>query len=362
MPAHPSPLHPPAFVNTAAQHIFSFRYEGPPAPLRAYLLERYGPGRDAAWGASFYPQRVRLNDAAVSDGTWVQPGDRVSYLHLRADEPALPALPPPLHVDPWLLAVAKADDAPVSPSGVYYFTALAVRAREAYANGELTPLHRLDLETSGPVLFARHRKDLKRWHGLFRRKTLHKRYRALVHGAYPAHLRVIAGRIVPAQGSAIHTKLALEPMAADDPAVLAAAHPRGKSAPAEVSLTRVLAVQPLVTPEGGVFSDLVLEPVTGKTNQLRVHLAHVGHPIVGDKKYHPDEAVFLDWFAHRDFSRIRDALLLPRQALHCEALRFTHPFTGAPVTISAPAAMWRRKVAPLPLQVAPAGAVQAAVG
>jgi 23S rRNA pseudouridine1911/1915/1917 synthase len=97
----------------------------------------------------------------------------------------------------------------------------------------------------------------------------------------------------------------------------------------------------------GPFSELELEPVTGKTNQLRVHLAHVGHPIVGDKKYHPDEEVFLDWYAHRDYARLAERLLLPRQALHCEALAFTHPFSGAALETRAPAAMWRDKVSGL---------------
>ena len=73
----------------------------------------------------------------------------------------------------------------------------------------------------------------------------------------------------------------------------------------------------------------------------------MGHPIVGDKKYHPDENVFLDWHAHRDFGRLADRLLLPRQALLCEALAFTHPFSGLDLELRAPAALWPAKIAPL---------------
>ena len=146
-----------------------------------------------------------------------------------------------------------------------------------------------------------------------------------MHGAFPPDLREIRGRIVPHAGSAIATKLALE-----------------LAGGAAQSLTRIGEVRHCPP-----FSELALEPVTGKTNQLRVHLAAVGHPIVGDKKYHPDEGVFLDWLTHRDFARLRGRLLLPRQALHCEALEFRHPFTEQPMRLTAPAGSWREKLGEL---------------
>ena len=334
------------FRNDAQRHIFRFRYAGPPRGLREALLERYRYGRGADWAGSFFPARVRLNGAPVHAHTPVAPGDEIAYLHLRADEPPAPPLGAPLHGDEWLLAVAKGDTTPVSPSGLYYFTALAIQARETYGEPELTPIHRLDLETSGPVLFARRQTHVAACQALFARKALRKRYRALVHGRFPPGLREIAGRIVPDTASRIHTRLRLEP--ADPTAVvLRDEAPHSRNAAAELSLTRVLSVTHHDLGERGVFSELELEPVTGKTNQLRVHLAHVGHPIVGDKKYHPDEAVFLDWHEHRDFARLATRLLLPRQALHCEALAFPHPFTGEPLEIRAPAGLWQAKLAGL---------------
>jgi 23S rRNA pseudouridine1911/1915/1917 synthase len=333
------------FTNGADTHVFRFTYEGEPRALHAYLLQRYRHGRNASWARAFYPARVRLNGARVERDTLVRPGDEVAYLHCRWEEPPAPALLPPLHEDPWLLALPKGDSVPVNPSGVYYFTCLAIQARELLAAPELTPLHRLDLETSGPVLFARRARDRNTWHGLFQQKTLRKRYRALVHGAFPEALREIAGTIVPDPRSAIHTRLRLLPAAPDAPGEDAAQANAG--AGGEPSRTRVLSAVRLDLGARGVFSELVLEPVTGKTNQLRVHLAHVGHPIVGDKKYHPDEGVFLDWYAHRDFTRLRDRLLLPRQALVCESLAFSHPFTGAPLEIHAPPGAWAGKVAGL---------------
>jgi 23S rRNA-/tRNA-specific pseudouridylate synthase len=320
----PPPAAPP-FEDSSISKIFLFTYRGPARPLKPYLLERYACGRDAHWRKSFYPHRLRLNGATVHEHSRVAPGDGLAYLHLRSEEPPAPKLAPPLFQDDWLLALHKPDTIPVNPSGVFYFSCLALLAREVLGLPELTPAHRLDLETSGPVLFARRKEELPRIHRLFHEKSIRKTYRALVHGAFPSDLGEISGRIVPHAGSAIATKLALEP---ENPAG-GAAH----------SLTRIHRLR-LCPP----YSELVLEPVTGKTNQLRVHLAAVGHPIVGDKKYHPDEGVFLDWLEHRDFDRLRSQLILPRQALHCETLEFPHPFTGEPIKIQAPPGSWERKL------------------
>ncbi|MCZ6473386.1 MAG: RluA family pseudouridine synthase [SAR324 cluster bacterium] len=320
----PSPGAPLPFADGPHSKIFRFTYEGPPRPLRGYLLERYAYGRDARWRASFYPRRIRRNGAAVDEHTVVAPGDRLAYLHLREEEPPPPTLAPPLYEDPWLLVLHKPDSLPVNPSGVYYFSSLALLAREVFGNAELTPVHRLDLETCGPLLFAKRKGDLPAFHKLFQHKTIRKSYRALVHGEFPPNLREISGKIVPHPGSRIATKLRLE------------------NGGPEHSLTRIHHVRHCPP-----FSHLELEPVTGKTNQLRVHLANLGTPIVGDKKYHPDEGVFLDWLAHRDFARLKAQLLLPRQALQCQALEFPHPFSGEQIRVEAPPGSWQAKLGEL---------------
>ena len=336
-----SPSGDPEFRNSLETHIFPFTYEGEARALRGYLLERYRHGRDAAWAESFYPARVRLNGERVDAATGVRPGDRVTYLHRRDEEPPAPPPPAVLHEDPHLLALLKSDNVPVNPSGIYYFTCLAISAREHFEDPGLTPLHRLDLETSGPVLFGRQRKHLGRWHKLFMGGGLQKRYKALVYGAFPEDLKEIAGWIVPDPRSAIHTRLRLLPSAGDD------GSPPEEAGDRQLSLTRIHRVRHVDLGPGGLVTELEVEPVTGKTNQIRVALAHVGHPIVGDKKYHRDEGVFLDWIEHRDFERLRGELRLPRQALHCASLAFDHPFTGEPVRIQAPEDAWAAKVGEL---------------
>lgn len=345
------------FTSDASSKIFHFRFEAQAQALKPYLLERYQFGREARWRDTFYPDRVRLNGAPVAEDTWARPGDTVAYRHLRAEEPPAPAALAVLYEDQWLLAVHKPDTLPVSPSGLYYFSSLAILARELFGAPELTPVHRLDLETAGVLLLARRRADAARFHELFETHAIVKRYLALVYGTFPAECRELAGRIAPHPDSAIHTKLWLDP--AGEPnsltrvlevayhAVCApqVASGASRSAAGASGGAAGAARERQAAPEAGRCSELLLEPVTGKTNQIRVHLAHAGHAIVGDKKYHPDERVFLDWLKYRDDRRIRERVWLPRQALHCLSLSFTHPFTGEPVTVASAAEAWQAKTA-----------------
>lgn len=372
--------HDAPFQHGANWRIFRIRYQGQPGLLRDFLVERYRYGRSSAWLNSFYPQRIRLNNEPVGDHSRVHPGDEIAYRHLRADEPRMEGAGSisPVYEDDWLLALHKPESLPVNPSGVYYYTCLAIMAREATGNEELTPLHRLDLETSGPVLFAKRKADVKHFHLLFQEKAITKRYRALVHGRFPDDLKEITGHIVPDGNSRIHTRLKLLPTAPDGESSLrtpphkpAEMPPVMPQQPGDEGLTgngqrpspeellgnaqayagngQITRTHVLRACAQGAYSELELEPVTGKTNQLRVHLAHVGHPIVGDKKYHPDENVFLDWVANRDFDRLAASLVLPRQALQCEGVAFLHPFSNEQVVIKALRGSWANRLAPLGL-------------
>ena len=87
-----------------------------------------------------------------------------------------------------------------------------------------------------------------------------------------------------------------------------------------------------LNPQPSTFSLLRLIPRTGRKHQIRIHLAHLGHPIVGDKLYGGDEDLYLALVENRLTDEQRARLILPHHALHARAVRFT--WRGQPVEFS----------------------------
>lgn len=303
------------------QKIFRYRYEHPAQPLERFLSDRYRI--EGALLEEALTHRILINGRAPLLGQSIEPGDQLEYLHLRRDEADLEDLDLPLiYQDENLLVVSKPAGLPVSPSGRYYFTALALLVAERFGESDLAPLHRLDLETSGVLLFGRSRKARSKLQPLFATQEMDKTYEAITLA--PVKPGPISGDMVPAKDSAIYSKQLLVP----------SRRPQ--------SLSIVESCEPW-----GPYFKVRLKPVTGKTNQLRVHLAAKGAPILGDKKYHPDENVYLEWFDHRDLEALLDRLVLPRQALHCQEISFKDPFSGQSLTLADHTPGWRQLIDPL---------------
>ncbi|MDH4233659.1 MAG: RluA family pseudouridine synthase [Gallionella sp.] len=172
---------------------------------------------------------------------------------------------------------------------------LAARIREIFPDALI--VHRLDMATSGLMIFARSAEMQRRLSQMFCRREVRKHYVA-----------VVAGRLEPSSG-----EVGL-PLAADWPN-----RPKQKidSSLGKNSLTRYRSLEHEVETN---TSRVELEPVTGRTHQLRVHMAAIGHPILGDELYGGDA------------SRRAERLLL-----HASGLSFMHPlgeerlsFTSAP--------------------------------
>lgn len=155
-------------------------------------------------------------------------------------------------------------------------------------------VHRLDQATSGLLLFARGLPMQRALSSAFERRQVHKRYQAVVHGE------------LAVTGDWQQIDL---PLIADWPnrPRQMVDHARGKP-----STTRWQALGPGPLPG---TTRVVLEPVTGRAHQLRVHLLAIGHPIVGDALYAPPEV----------------AAAAPRLLLHARSLAFRHPLNGQPL-------------------------------
>ena len=222
--------------------------------------------------------------------------------------------------------------------------------------GEFVALvNRLDRETSGTVLVARSPEAASRLGGMTMRREIHKYYLALVSGRVEVEHGVIdapIGRLGISEENPIWLRRGVIPP--DDPQGRKAAEARTEFWRLGVSGTEAMSngVAPTIAFPNGVWerekgnrrtecdgylkdvSLLRLQAHTGRLHQLRVHLAHLGHPVIGDKIYGPDPNLYLKFIAEGWTEEHQRVLGLPRHALHAHELRF--PWDGGEMAFAAP--------------------------
>ena len=268
---------------------------------------------------------VRINKGRAQAETRVEAGDVVRLppvrVAARSEEGATPPAPsrefPLLLEDDALLAIDKPAGVAVhGGSGVSFGVIEQLRsARPAAKFLEL--VHRLDRETSGILLVAKKRSALTALQDQFRERETGKTYLALVEGTWPANRKVLdaplAKYLLPSlPGSSEPGERRVRVVAKDHPDAMRA-----------ITLVRV--VGSLRLPGDPVALSLLAVTIkTGRTHQIRVHLASAGHAIAGDDKY-------------GDFERNRalQKLGLKRMFLHAWRLQFTHPASGARTALQA---------------------------
>ncbi len=257
---------------------------------------------------------VRVNKGRASADTRVAGGDQIRVPPMRLAAPsAAPPAParefPVLLEDEHLLAISKPAGVAVhGGSGVSFGVIEQLRQSRPTAKF-LELVHRLDKETSGILLLAKKRSALTALQDQFRSRDTGKTYAALVFGDWPASLKVI--------DLALHKTL--DAAGERHVRVVPASHEDGRRS---ISLVKV------VQKRGGAMPATLLDVTikTGRTHQIRVHLAHHGHPIVGDPKYG-------DFARNKAFARDSG---FGRMFLHAQRLVFAHPATGETVTLQAP--------------------------
>jgi tRNA pseudouridine32 synthase / 23S rRNA pseudouridine746 synthase len=219
-----------------------------PAVARAQWLERMARGRvldgDGRWLTAATPHRVGLE---------------VHYYREVADEPAIPFDETVLHADADLLVADKPHFLPVAPAGVHVHETLLGRLIRRTGNEALVPLHRIDRDTAGLVLFSANPRTRARYQALFRERRIDKAYEAFAPALpwieFPCTRasRIVAG----------------EPFF----------RMREGEGPPN-SETRIEVIE-----RGDGTWRYALTPVTGRKHQLRVHMAALGAAIVHDRMY-----------------------------------------------------------------------------
>ena len=236
---------------------------------------------------------IQVNGVPQRTNYPVRPGDLVT-VRLDEEEPEYPAEEGVLDIlyeDDYLLAVDKPAGMLIHPSRSCFSGTLANLVAGYYAKtgqkSAFHPMTRLDRDTFGIVLLAKN----AHVHTLLQNTRVQKTYHALTFGGPVADQGIIDA-----------------PLARKElPSLLREIREDGKP-----SVTRYQVLK-----RNGKLCKLALEPVTGRTHQLRLHCMHSGFPILGDPQYHSEESF--------DFSR---TLGLPYQLLCAKKLELEHPVTG----------------------------------
>jgi 23S rRNA pseudouridine955/2504/2580 synthase len=246
---------------------------------------------------------VRLNSRRVAASDRVAAGDRIRIPPVRVAERGEP-IPAPhfrlpiLFEDEALVAIDKPAGLAVhGGSGVAHGVIESLRAMRPEARF-LELVHRLDRDTSGVLLVAKKRPALTALHAMMRSRVVDKRY-----------LAGVAGRF---RNERQRVRLALAKRDAPEGGKRVSVSEEGQEA--ETVFRRVS--------RGPELSLLEAELLTGRTHQIRVHLAHLGHPVLGDARYG-------DFELNR---RLRKQGL-KRMFLHAASIAFPHPITEAPMRI-----------------------------
>jgi len=273
-----------------------------PVAVTDYLADRFTYHGKEEWTTLIRDGRVFVNGTRCDKNTFVAAGDAVAYEPYDFEEPAANLSYSIIYEDDWMLCVNKPGNLLVHRAGKSFRNNLVYQLRNVntppYPNCH--PVHRLDRGTSGTVLFAKNADCGATLGKLFRDNTVIKKYAAIVSGNIDIETPFCVDKPIAPDANATPGNAPCK-FTTDK---------NGKPARTVIENVKFLS---------NGFSLLTIRPLTGRTHQIRVHLASIGFPIVGDRLYGGI-----------------DNMPPQRQSLHCESLSFLHPYKNIECTMTAP--------------------------
>jgi tRNA pseudouridine32 synthase/23S rRNA pseudouridine746 synthase len=265
--------------------------ERPHPTILGFLCTRFPAVPQESWEKRISEGKVLDDEASpITPDTGYAPGKRIFYFREVRDEPVIPFREKILFRDDELLVACKPHFLPVTPGGRYVDECLLNRLRESTGIEELAPLHRIDRETAGIVLFSVNKETRGLYGELFRTGNVEKTYEALSECS-----------TLPEQTAWV----------VEDRIERGAPWFRMRTVPGAVNARSTIT---LVEVRENV-ARFLLHPLTGKTHQLRIHMSGLGFGILNDR-YYPE----LQPESTDDFGK-------PLQ-LVAKQVRFRDPLTG----------------------------------
>jgi RluA family pseudouridine synthase len=257
-------------------------------------------------------KRILINGEICQDeNIFVKKEYIISILTPREFEPKINENFDIIYEDEYLFAINKPPHLPIHPAGKYFFNTLTNLIKEKTNIKEFYPVNRLDRETSGIVLFAKDKVTAKELGELFFNCEVQKEYLAICYGRINTPTFLIDKSLSKGEFQGIRNHVFVDE--------------NGKESQTEVEV--------ILSNEN--FSLVIAKPKTGRSHQIRVHLASIGHPIVGDKEYGIDPQIFARYTITGDLTEAKEKLLTDNHFLHCQKVIFFHPKKGFELELTA---------------------------
>ena len=273
-------------------------------PVMDFLVGMHANLDEAFWQERIDQGRIIYKDKPIAADTIVRAGWRVEHLTPQATEPPVNADVTIVHEDEAIVVVNKPAPLPMHPCGRFNRNTLGYFLGLVYNEHQLCQIHRLDANTTGVVVYATKKRHSHRLFPQFKNATVEKTYLARVNGHCDDD-----------------TFTCDEPISSE----ASIAGTRTVSEDGKVALTSFEVAERF---DDGT-SLVVCRPTTGRTNQIRLHLSHLGFPIVGDPAYNDQENA-------TQTLEVDD----PPMCLHAWKIKFEHPESGDRVEFEAPRPQW----------------------